>query len=592
MTRRSRTRPGRGLALAVVLLGMAASLAAQQLPSLPSSRRIQLTGEISGIGELYSNSSPLNRRPGEVGRLYANLNASLFGSVNVGINLLLTSEDGTSAGYGGLPGRQRIGEIGIHPQWSWGRAHLGTFTDGYSPLTYSGVRVTGAGFDINPGLLRLAAFGGRSRSAVDGGIVNGTYQRSTYGGKIGVGRKSLWQPGTYFDVVVVRTWDDPSSLPVPVDTTLPPNSPGAVVQNPFAVTPQENLVASAIAGLTFLERKISWRSEFAISGHTLDRRATPLDPSATDQYPAVFRSLMEPRVGSHVDNAFTTDVQFRLPRLPGATPRSPRSLTATLGYRYVGPGYVSLGSASLLNDVREYRVRASTRFRRWSLQLDGYRQSDNLLGQKLSTTTRYRGGAVFNLQATRQWNMTFRGNHLSMGNGSSDSLRLMDYTTTTLGTTQTLVLGPRQPVENLSLDYTYQKAGDANPLRASSEFLSNSVDLRASIRLRSNIRLSPTAGLTSFRVGTEDSQLRAIFGAVGVWSPFRGRLTTTGSLSNSRYGGRNTLSGTLSGRFQVTPQDEVSLMMKTSRFADRVVSTSYNETLFSLRWTRSFRGGL
>jgi hypothetical protein len=97
--------------------------------------------------------------------------------------------------------------------------------------------------------------------------------------------------------------------------------------------------------VSLLEQRLAWRAEVAASAHTRDRRATELRDSVVEDYPGVLRSLFTPRVGSHLDYAYSTELQLRIPTLPGATRESPRTLTANLQLRSVGPGYVALGAA-------------------------------------------------------------------------------------------------------------------------------------------------------------------------------------------------------------------------------------------------------
>jgi hypothetical protein len=202
-------------------------------------------------------------------------------------------------------------------------------------------------------------------------------------------------------VVLLRAWDDPNSLPV--DTTLPPNAPVAgapATVNPYAVTPEDNLVVAGVGGLTFLQGRLAWRGELATAVHTRDRRATALDDDQVD-VPAFLRGLVTPRVGTHLDYAYSSELQLRVRHLPGATPSSPRTLTASVGYRHIGPGYTSLGVASLGNDLRALDARASIRFGRWAAQLQTGRQSDNLIGRLLRRAAHRR-----NLHAAgrRAWN--------------------------------------------------------------------------------------------------------------------------------------------------------------------------------------------
>src|SRR6266566_4066261 len=175
--------------LVVALTVVAAASLAGQVPSLPSTGApfLRFSGQLASYGELYDRSGTPGRRPGGTGRASFNGNLVLLGSVTVGIDLLATTEDGTSLGYGGLPGRQGISRFGLHPQWTWGRAHLGSYSDSYTPLTLSGVQLTGAAVDLNPGRVRFGAFGGRAASAVVGGATTGSYTRTMAGLRLGFG---------------------------------------------------------------------------------------------------------------------------------------------------------------------------------------------------------------------------------------------------------------------------------------------------------------------------------------------------------------------------------------------------------------------
>jgi hypothetical protein len=581
---------GRSLGVAALLGWGGTTALGAQLPQLPrlTGPALLWRGEMGTYGELYHTSAAIARRPGETGRFFLNSTATLFGHVTVGVNLLLSSEDGlvSTAGFGGLPGRQRVSQFGLHPEWGWGRADIGTFSGSYTPYTWNGVRVTGLGFEVNPGLLRLAAFGGQARSAVDGGAPTGSFTRGTVGGRVGIGRRTSGRPGTYFDVVVVRAWDNVSSLPVPVDTALPPNSPAALAANPFAVTPQDNLVVSGAGGLALFDRRLSWRGEVAGSVLSPDRRASPLATGTLGGYPGFLRGLVTPRVGTHADYAYSTELQLRLPRLPGASPTSPRTLTATLGLRYVGPGYATLGAASLPNDQQAIDLKTTIRFARWSLQAHGLRQNDNLIGQKLATTVRRRVDGTFTFQAGRAWTVSARGSYLTMGNGLQDNLSRIAYSTWSFGASQSISFGPRRRWETLSLNYNYQRAGDANPLRASSAFVAHTADLSAGLRMSAALTLTPSLGFARSWAGSSEPATRATYGISAAWRAMGGRLSSTASLSRTRYSRTHAWTGSASARYALTAQDALSLSLQLNRFSDTATPLNgYNEQLMILRWT-------
>jgi hypothetical protein len=203
-------------------------------------------------GELYNMQGRDPRRPGESGRVFFNPIVTL-GPVTFTGNFLLSTEGSSLIGLGGVPGRQRINQFGLSPQWSWGKASLGSFSDTWSQLTWGGVRVDGVGFDLSPKALRLGMFSGSSRQAVFGGATSGSYARSIAGARVGAGKKPEYGGSSrWFDVVVLRVRDDASSLPPLPDSTPVPYLPDSLATapdtallphvpiNPYSVTPQEN----------------------------------------------------------------------------------------------------------------------------------------------------------------------------------------------------------------------------------------------------------------------------------------------------------------------------------------------------------------
>ena len=79
--------------------------------------RLQWQGEAGTFAEAYGISGREARRPGQTGRLYLNSTAKLYGKLSVGVNLLLSTEGDPVAGFGGIPGRQRINQLGVSPRW-------------------------------------------------------------------------------------------------------------------------------------------------------------------------------------------------------------------------------------------------------------------------------------------------------------------------------------------------------------------------------------------------------------------------------------------------------------------------------------------
>jgi hypothetical protein len=469
----------RVLALSAIAAAPVAAQTAVTPPvPVPSVPRPKLQGEMGSEGELYRMDGRDPRRPGESGRVFFNPTLSL-GPVTVTGNFLLSTEGSSLIGLGQLPGRQRINQFGLTPQWGWGKAYLGSFNDTWSPLTWGGVRVDGVGIDLSPGAFRFGMFSGSSRQAVFGGATSGSFARSIAGARIGAGRRAEFGGSSRFiDVIVLRVRDDPSSLPPLSDSTPVPYLPDSLATapdtallpvvpiNPYSVTPQENAVVATAAGLSVMGGAVTWTGELAGSMHSRDLRASELTPEQVGEMPKLLRGLVTPRLGTHADLAWRSQVDIRVARLPGATTASPRTLSLSVGYQYTGAGYVSLGTPWLPNDLAGVDLKAALRFRLWSLQLDGFTQHDNLLGQKLATTDRSRVGVAFTVQPVRGWQSALRANLVGMVRDIPDTLGAVDYQARMLSTTQSWIPSKAGRFRSISGSYTWQSTGDDNALRA------------------------------------------------------------------------------------------------------------------------------
>ncbi len=581
----------------------AARLTAQAtgVPTVTSSPTVKIQGAMGSEGELYSMQGRDPRRPGESGRVFFNPIVTL-GPLTVAGNFLLSTEGSSLIGLGGLPGRQRINQFGLTPQWRWGKAYLGSFSDTWSPLTWGGVRVDGVGFDLFPGALRFGMFTGSSRQAVFGGATSGSYARSIAGARLGAGRKPEYGGASRFlDVTILRVRDDPSSLPPLPDTTPVPYLPDSLATapdtalmphvpiNPYSVTPQENAVVATAAGASILGGAVTWTGELAGSLHSRDVRATPLTDEQVGDVPKLLRGLVTPRLGTHADVAWRNQVDVRIARLPGATTTSPRTLTLSLGVQSIGAGYVSLGTPYLPNDLAGVDLRANLRFRRWSLQLDGLSQHDNLLGQKLATTDRSRLGIAFMAQPVRSWQMGFRGSMVGMVRDVADTLGGVDYAARMFSTTQTWIPAKPGRVRSVSASYTWQSTGDENAARASSKLLSHTADMRIAVPLGPTAGITPSFGLTSSRVDTGAVATRATYGLGADWRDPGRRWNGSASVNRTQVGRTLALNSRASIRVNVTSVDVLTFVVRTNRYRSLVDPTKdFNERALNLQWGRRF----
>ena len=265
-------------------------------------------------------------------------------------------------------------------------------------------------------------------------------------------------------------------------------------------------------------------------------------------------------------------------------------LSASLGYRYVGSGYVSLGVASLPADQRSLHARASLRLRNLNASLQGMQQEDNLHGQKLATTTRNRLAATASIRASRALSSSLRFAVNTMANDVSDPDRMVDFTSYTVGFTQSINLRQGAVLRAHGLSYGFQQAGDDNPLKASSRLRAHDASLRTTLDFSRSFSLIPAVGLAVTEVGDAAAELRHTYSLAAQHRPQGSRWSSSLSLSNSRLHAGGSLQAALSTRFRLTDADMVTFSARSNHVTGLDTATGdFQEQTVSVQWSRSIR---
>lgn len=596
-------------------------------------KNISITGEAGVYGELYGISGIQARRPPSSARLYFRPTITFFNAFSMSFDFLLSTE--------GSSERQNINQLGVNPSWGWGNAHLGDFTDMFTPLTFDGIMVRGAGVNLNPGLFRFSAVGGYTQRAVDGGAGAGSYSRYMYGAKLGVGK----QEGSYFDLMFLRTRDVPSSLPPPqatiaviapngndswpignietirwgssgitgnvkielsrdggatyevlFDSTMntgaqpwvvtgPPTAQAIIritsiddsvsdvsdlpftigigiadqqgtapgnVTNTYAVTPEENLVFGADSRVALFGNVVTFTGEIDGSAYTRDMRAPAFDSL---NLPSAITSVFTPRTSTRADYAYNTQLGLNL-----------SSFNARVGYSYIGPGYTSLGVASLLPDRRQITFASMFRVSTISVNINAGHQNDNLLGQKSYTTTRNNIGGNINLRASDGWMVSLMSNYMTMANDAASDTFLVDYSTFMAGMTQMFYVSGGGAFQSATFSYIYQTSADANPLRQNSGLLSHSLNASAVFGVLTNLSLIPSVSLIDSKIGGTGWTSTQTYSIAAQHRAFQNKLTTALSVGTSLYMGSSSINAVLSSNYSVTMADAVTLSLTETSY--------------------------
>jgi len=263
-------------------------------------------------------------------------------------------------------------QFGISPYYKWITVHAGWRSMSFSPYTMNGRTFLGGGIELSPGKFRFSGFYGKFKNllAVQDSIVYGSstipiYDRIAYGGKIGVGSEH-----SYFDLMVIKAWDDTNTPGVDEDQANPYY---------YAYEPKENVIVGTSFKIRII-KKVDLYGNLAASGYTEN---TELE------------SLYEPDI-EYLENVYTLNAssRFALAGDAGIKVRIKRN-TIGLQYKRVEPYYSTLTTDYFYNDIENITAQFSTSTRKGQLRFSGNLgfEHNNLYDHQSVTSSRVIGAA-------------------------------------------------------------------------------------------------------------------------------------------------------------------------------------------------------
>jgi hypothetical protein len=523
-----------------------------------------VTGEIGFTGELYNVSAGEERRPSESARLFFRPTLNLFDAVTINFDFALSTE-GSSA-------RQDVNQIDVNPKWSWGEAHLGDFSQSYSPLTLNGVQVRGGGLELYSRDFTIGFVSGRSKREVSSENNYRSFRRNLNSVRVGIGSEN----SSHVNLIFLTVKDELSSAfeSTAIDTGTTDTTLYDSTLNPASVTPMENMVLAIASQISFANKKLVIQNEISGSALTRDRRSSEI---GTSDIPDFLTDLFTPRVSSNADYAHHTKAKLKLSRG-----------TVDLGYRYIGPGYMSLGLASQRNDLKEFSFGTSWRLNKFRTKLSYLHESDNLIGQKAATTDKDRIVTTISGPIAKIWNPTLTVSYITMKNDAVGQLKT-DYHNISVSSNNILSLN-RDRLRSLTLSYLYAESGDDNPLRPASGLKSHNARLGARIAAMENLILNPSVGLIQSYSEQSDTWLATkSYSLVSNYNMRESKLKTTGTIIYTDGATASSFRTAVKADYPFLEDfsSRLEIAYKTVDSKD-ATGTDYNETTARLEVSRSF----
>lgn len=536
----------------------------------------RLSGDVVITGEGYAANGIQSRRPGGTWRLSMGPQLALLGGINVGISVLLSSEQSSV--------RQNVSQLGINPTWRDLTLHIGDFTRGYSQYTTQGVRVRGGGFDFHPAWFRLGFQAGRSQRAVSSFQSGPVFRRAMLAGTIGVGRES----DASLDLSVVHARDDVNSVERALlvrdtlfdDPTIPDTLPDQLRPRPFTDTrPQENLVVGLVGRLPLFSRRLTMRAELAGAAITRDLTAPAANRAALDGVARLAAGLMPLRLSSAGDIAYNAEIALALGRG-----------SFKVGYEYVGAGFTSLGLGYLINDRRAYSAGGSLRAFADRIVIQGQyqHQNDNLLGQKTATTSRDAVTATISTRIGTTVSASVTGLLNVIANDAAVDTQVVDNRATALTTTlsQGRQLFGRQ--STISLAYGVQGTTDGNTVRAAPDITVHNLSTSLQVPLTQRLSIAPSLSGVLTSVEAQQRQRNVFLGLRGNGRFLNDRLRHSLGVSRAYSAGRQTFAFTTQTTYALPWESRLTLSSRSTSYSAYRDRPAFRESFVTTSIARSF----
>lgn len=539
---------------------------------------VSFSGSATVTGDVYvfssiPDSANAPRRPANLWRLIFAPTISFGDWLTLPFNIMISSRETNTAtpSTGGStflqflqnPGTN-LGFISVAPTFGWAKIHIGTHTLRFSELSSGDSQIFGAGVELRPGKFRFSASAGSMQRAIEPDSaknIRGAFARWMYLTKIGVGTED----GTFVDLNVVRTRDDPASI----------------TRQPGGVSPEEGVLVSTNARIAITDAMYI-TAEAGTCVFTRDMAASDL--SSADN---TLNHIIRQRISTRSDYAGT--VAFSVTR---------ENWGIKAASKYIGAGYVPLGYPYMQSDRLEFTLSPRVGLLDHALNISGSigSRTNNLSGTKDETSTQLLGAANIFWTATENFNVSAEYSNFGIRNNvAQDTLRI-ETVSRSMNVTPSYTIVTASVIHALSATVSVDDFIDYNVVSGTQN--SNTTKSILGTYAPSFVAIPLSLNLTGSLM-TNDLQAGALRIASGTFGGsyrfLQGRVVPALSVtySGNRLGGHTDdrqLYIRVSGRWQITNKIALNLAVSqnryvygSSRLGVRFVET-YFQTSLSTQW--------
>lgn len=357
------------------LLFMMASinLFAQDVESIGKNKKeiIKINGSVS-LGSWFYNASGIEQRRTPFSWYLSGAPTVTLAGFSMPFSATISEQERSF--------QQPFNQVGVSPYYKWAKLHLGYRNIVFSDYTLGGATFLGAGVELTPKKLKLAAFYGRLRRAIDEDTsvqftLLPSYKRMAKGFKIGYGSSV-----NFIEISALNSRDELGSAQIALNSII---------------KPEDNLVFG-IKQQWQVFKKFSFGADVAVSAVTYNKLLGTENLDSLGADVAQFGFL----------NNYLYINASSLAKLAGHAFANyqGKKWSIKMMTKMVEPDFISHGANFIQDDVLQHTISPSFSMfkQKVNLGLSGGIQKDNLDNKKKATTERIIGSANINFRPLKR----------------------------------------------------------------------------------------------------------------------------------------------------------------------------------------------
>ena len=542
--------------LLVAFFVLAASIMqAQDLGNITAQKPFTLSGSVASNVHLYHIEGKNSSRDPFTYLLSGNFDLTAYG-VGLPFSFMYSGQGVTYA--------QPFNRFGISPEYKWLKLHLGYRSMNYSSFTLAGHSFLGAGFEINPGKLRLSGVYGRFKQKTTPNTVNplDTLYAPT---RKGYSMRAGWgSPNNYFDLIFLNVFDDSLSVQLPYGQQL------------------KNLQSNTVLGTHFkfrILKSLVWETDAALSLYTKDLALEGL-PEFDNALIQSLSNTFKVNASSEYATAINTSLLY-----------TASLYSLGLQYRRITPNYQSFGAYYFNTDLQNITINGRVSAFQRKVFLNGNLgiQHDDLMGNKATKSARvismlslgYNSGGIFS------FNGSFSNYSISQQAGRiplNDTIKLYQ-------TNRSISLMPMLTFQRNNKQHIIQTSFILNDLIDKNEFTSPNTEVNTKVLLANYILSINNMGLTLIFGGNYTALESSMYNQTTIGfntdvgkTFLKSKLTTNLSLAlnRSEYQGINGWINNMTFTANYRPGKKHSVRLNINhnmnRYPDNPIINNFTET--------------